>query len=313
MTKEAAKKDTTAMTAPPPTTAMQVFDDFGEDVGQGFENQDMSDRKIPMLVVLQSNSPQVVESKGKIHAGQILNTVTGEVFDEVTVVAAITDHAFLAFVPRDDGGGFRGRYAKDSKIVAAMIARNDGRNVGKIPFPQLDDQGRPKVDEKNKPLPTQELVETFEVYAVTYKDQIIDGQKSSEVTGFGVIPFQSTKIKTYKAWNSQIANFCPTLPMKQQDGTTVQKKFAPGQIPLFAHRVKMTTAVETNTKGTYFVPVLSPAEGGDDLKGSIIGKNDSRYIAAKKLHDDVLAGLAKAAYETMTQEPSADPEAHVPF
>lgn len=313
-TKEAtAKKETTTMTAPPPTTAIQVFDDFGEDLGQGYENQTMADRKIPMLVVLQSNSPQVIESKGKIHAGQILNTVTGEVADEVSFVAAITDHGFLSFVPRDDGGGFRGRHTKNSKIVAAMIARNDGRNVGKIPFPQLDDQGKPKLDEKNKALPTQELVETFEVYAVMYKDQVVGDKKSSEVTGFGVIPFQSTKIKAYKSWNSQIANFCPTLPMKQSDGTTIQKKFAPGQIPLFAHRVKMTTAIETNVKGTYFVPVLSPAEGGDDLKTSIIGKSDPRYVAAKKLHDDVLAGLAKAAYETMTQEPAQDAEAGVPF
>jgi hypothetical protein len=61
------------------------------------------------------------------------------------------------------------------------------------------------------------------------------------------------------------------------------------------------------------IPVLSPAEGGDDLKNSLIGKNDLRYQAAKKLHDDVLAGLAKAAYETTKQEPGIDPESGVPF
>jgi len=304
-TKEAAKKDTTAMTAPPPTTAIEVFDDFGEDLGQGYENQTMVDRKIPMLVVLQSNSPQVVESKGKYHAGQIYNTVTGEVMDDLTFTPAITDRCFLAFVPRDDGGGFRGRYEPSSKIVAAMIARNDGRNIGKIPFPQIDDQGKPKLDEKNKPLPTQELVETFEVYAILHKDR--------EIVGFGVIPFASTKIKVYRAWNSQLAQFSPTLPMRQADGTTVQKKFNPGQIPLFSHRVRMTTEIETNSKGTYFIPVLSPELGGDDLKPSLIGKNDPRYVAAKKLHDDVLAGHAKAAYETMSQDPAPNAEEPAPF
>ena len=297
-------KQTTAMT-PPPTTAIEVFDDYGEDLGQGYENQSMADRKIPMLIVLQSNSPQVVESKGKYHAGQIFNTVTEEVMDEVTFVPAVTDHCMLAFVPRDDGGGFRGRYAMNSKVVTAMIARNDGRNIGKVPFPQLDAEGKPKLDAKGKPEPTQELVENFEIYAIVYKDR--------EVVGFAVIPMSSTKIKVYRAWNSQIAGFSPTLPMKQADGTTVQKKFNPGQIPLFSHRVKMTTEIEQNAKGTYFVPVLSPACGGDDLKGSLIGKNDSRYIAAKKLHDDVLAGLAKAAYETLTQDPAPNPEEAAPF
>jgi hypothetical protein len=61
------------------------------------------------------------------------------------------------------------------------------------------------------------------------------------------------------------------------------------------------------------VPVLSPAEGGDDLKNSLLPKNDARYVAAKKLHDDVLAGLAKAAYESTKQEQGVDPESGVPF
>ena len=80
-----------------------------------------------------------------------------------------------------------------------------------------------------------------------------------------------------------------------------------GQIPIFAHRVKMTSESETKGTNTYMVPVLSPAEGGDDLKNSILPKTDPRYIAAKKLHDDVLAGLAKAAYETTKQEAGRRP------
>jgi hypothetical protein len=75
----------------------------------------------------------------------------------------------------------------------------------------------------------------------------------------------------------------------------------------------MTSESETKGQNTYQVPVLLPAEGGDDLKNSLLPKNDPRYVAAKKLHDDVLAGLAKAAYETSQQEPGNDPEAGVPF
>ena len=55
-----------AMTPPPEAseTALDVFD-YGDDTGQGFENQDMSDRKLPIIELLQSNSPEVAESKGK--------------------------------------------------------------------------------------------------------------------------------------------------------------------------------------------------------------------------------------------------------
>jgi len=281
-----------AMTAPAPTTstAIEVFD-YGDDAGQGFENQDMSDRKLPIIELLQANSPEVVEGKGKVWAGQFRNSVTGEIYDEVLVVPAITDHCWTEWIGRDDGGGFRGRHAKNAKIVGDAIARNDGRAIGKLKVPQSK-------DDKGKPQPDHELVETFEIYAILYD------AKTGEVLGFGMIPFTSTKIKVYRAWNSMVGNFAPTL-----NG----KKLAPGQVPIFAHRVKMTSESETKGQNTYMIPVLSPSEGGDDLKNSLLSKNDPRYVAAKKLHDDVLAGLAKASYESTKQEPGANPEADVPF
>ena len=279
-----------AMTPPPETQAMEVFD-YGEDAGQGFENQTMADRKLPIIELLQSNSPEVVQSKGKVYAGQFCNSVTGEVYEEVYFVPAITDNCWTEWVPRDDGGGFRGRHAKNAKIVADAVARNGGRAIGKLPVPQLPD---PKT---GKPQPTHELVESFEIYAILYS-------KDGDVLGFAMIPFTSTKIKVYRAWNSAIGNFAPTI-----NG----KKLSPGQVPIFAHRVKMTSESETKATNTYMIPVLSPAEGGDDLKNSLLPKNDSRYVAAKKLHDDVLAGLAKAAYETTKQEAGVDPESGVPF
>jgi hypothetical protein len=281
----------TAMTSPPETQALEVFE-YGDDAGQGFENQDMSDRKLPLIELLQSNSPAVAESKGKIWAGQFRNTVTGEICDEVFFTPAITDHCWTEWVPRDDGGGFRGRHRKDAKTVAEAVARNGGRAIGKLPVPQPAD---PKT---GKAVPTHELVESFEIYCIIYDP------KTNEVLGFAMIPFTSTKIKVYRAWNSAIGNFAPTI-----NG----KKLAPGSVPIFAHRVKMTSESETKGPNTFMVPVLSPAEGGDDLKTSLLPKTDPRYAASKKLHDDVLAGLAKAAYETTTQDPGVDPESGVPF
>jgi len=289
----AASTASTASTALTPAGAdeQEAFD-YGEDSGQGFENQDMSDRKLPIIELLQSNSPDVVSSKGKIYAGQFRNSVTGEVYDEVCFVPAITDHCWTEWIGRDDGGGFRGRHPKNAKIVADAVARNGGRAIGKLKVPQAPD---PKTQ---KPQPDHELVESFEIYGILYD------VKQNEVLGFAMIPFTSTKIKVYRAWNSAIGNFAPTI-----NG----RKLAPGNVPIFAHRVKMTSESETKGQNTYMIPVLSPAEGGDDLKGSLLPKNDVRYVAAKKLHDDVLAGHAKAAYETSQQDAGIDPESGVPF
>lgn len=277
---------TTVMTPP---QAPEAFD-YGDDEGQGFENQDMSDRKLPIIELLQSNSPEVVESKGKVFAGLFRNSVTGAVYDEIFFVPAITDHAWTEWISRDDGGGFRGRHRKDAKVVADAIARNDGRAIGKLKVPQPPNK-------EGKPQPDHELVESFEIYAILYA-------KDGEVLGFAMIPFTSTKIKIYRAWNSAIGNFAPTI-----NG----KKLRTGQVPIFAHCVKMTSEMETKGTNSYMVPVLSPANGGDDLKNSLLPKNDPRYIEAKKLHDDVLAGLAKAAYESTKAETGMDPESGVPF
>jgi hypothetical protein len=282
---------TAATTTALETQTLEVFD-YGDDAGQGFENQDMSDRKLPIIELLQSNSPQVVQGKGKIWAGQFHNTVTGEIYEEVYFVPAITDHCWTEWVPRDDGGGFRGRHPKNSKVVTDAIARNGGRAIGKLPVPQ------PADSKTGKPEPTHELVESFEIYGILYE------AKTGEMAGFGMIPFTSTKIKVYRAWNSAIGNFAPTIG---------KKKFAPGEVPIFAHKVKMTSESETKGTNTYMIPVLSPAEGGDELLRSLLPKNNPRYIAAKRLHDDVLAGHAKAAYETTQQEAGVDPESGVPF
>ena len=288
---ETQASPSTALTPPPETQAIEVYD-YSDDAGQGFENQDMADRKLPIIELLQSNSPEVTQSKGKIYAGQFRNTVTNEIYDEIHLVAAVTDHCWTEWIPRDDGGGFRGRHRKDSKIVADAVARNEGRAIGKLPVPQSPDS------KTGKPQPTHELVESFEIYAILYDP------KTGDVLGFAMIPFTSTKIKVYRAWNSAIGNFAPTIK---------GKKLRPGQVPIFAHRVKMTSESETKASNTYMIPVLAPAEGGDDLKNSLLPKTDPRYIEAKKLHDDVLAGLAKAAYETTKQDPGVDPESGVPF
>jgi hypothetical protein len=282
-----SEPQTTIAPTPKPTeTALEIFSYEGDE-GGGFERQTMADRKLPLIVILQANSPQVAESRGAIKPGQIFNTVTGEALDEITFVPAITDRCWLQYIPRDPdggGGGFRGRHPYESPLAADAVKKNGGRAFGKIPLQVKgkDPKTGKEVDEMH------ELVESFEVYAITYA--------GADPTGFAVISFTSTKIKNYKAWNTQLAHYAPKLGERQ---------FKLGEIPLFAHRVKMTTELDQRGKLSWFIPTLSPAMGGNELSKSLLRKDDPRYVMARKLRDDVQKGLAHAAYETTSQDAPA--------
>jgi len=160
----------------PTKVATESEYDFGDDVGGGFEGQSQDDMSIPFLSVLQQLSPTVEEGNGK--AGQFLNTVTEEVYDEVNFVAAYTEHVFVEWIPREKGGGIAGIHRPGDDVV---VHCQENQEFGKYITPDEND-----------------LVETFYVYGV-----LDDGNTV-------VIPFTSTKIGVYKRWNTRLKMF--TVP-----------------------------------------------------------------------------------------------------
>lgn len=92
---------------------------------EGFEDADSDSYAIPFLQILQSNSPQVKRSEGAFikgaAEGMVLNNVSNELFNQedegVTVVPVDYRRAFTAWVPRDDGGGFRGEVSTDDPVL----------------------------------------------------------------------------------------------------------------------------------------------------------------------------------------------------
>jgi hypothetical protein len=106
---------------------------FEEDAGAGFENADADSFTIPYLIVLQSNSPQIDEDDPKYitgaKAGMFMNTVTEELFDEVTCVPVHYEHKMVEWVPRDAGGGFRGQYDIDDPKVLDLERGDDGKFI----------------------------------------------------------------------------------------------------------------------------------------------------------------------------------------
>lgn len=285
----AAGADTTAITAPDPAgTAMQEFDDYGEDAKKGYENQNMSDRKIPMVFMVQPNSPQVKDRKAL--PGQLFNSVTGEAYDTIEIVPCITDHVAIEWVGRDDGGGYRGRHALNSQIYKDAVKRNGGKSIGKLIVPST---GK---DDKGKDLPQTELVETYEIAGVIYQAWR-DGvalYAGDEAVMPVVISFKSTAIKVYKELSSNLGMFQLTVV----DPATGAKRKQ--EVPLFAHRVRMGTAEDSKNGQAFYVPTLAPAEG--TIPKSLMRKADPRYVAAKMLHEQYLKGVVSADYATTTND-----------
>lgn len=171
MSKEVAKRKGSEVGAPY---------DYGDAAGLGYETFSKDDLSIPFIAVLQSNSPQVENGDPEgSKPGQLFNTVTRELVDgeEGMIFQPVyKHHAFVEWVPRDDGGGFVGMHDIDSQVVKDAIADNDGRRFGKLKTNGND------------------LIETYYVYGFTMSP---DGKQQ---TGYAILSFSSTKIKPAKDW-----------------------------------------------------------------------------------------------------------------
>lgn len=256
--KEVAKKQSTAVG--------QVYD-YGEDAGGGFENQTREDIAIPFISVLQGLSPQV--SKGTVEGarpGMLFNTVTEELYDPkegLIFVPSYTEHVYVEWVPRKEGGGFVAIHQVNDETVKK--AKEEAEEFGKL---KIDREGGGQND----------LVETFYVYGTLLDEDY-------EPVSMAVIAFTSTKIKIYRRWNTSLRMFT----IKTDDGRKVRP-------PLFAHTVRITTAEESNSEGDYFNFRLNPAAG--NIRESLLEPGHPALEAAKSVADMVKAGEARAAHET---------------
>lgn len=175
-----AKKKELAKTEP---GALMQTPDFGEFAGQGFQNQTSDDVAIPFLGLIQKLSPELDESSDRhipgAKEGRMFNSVTLELLpEEVVLVPCYTEHAFVQFIPRDQGGGFVGQHAPGSDIVKQAQATAEAFNKLRTP------EGH-------------ELVETFYMYGL-----ILDDADAPSASSFIVVAFSSTKIKVYRRINT---------------------------------------------------------------------------------------------------------------
>jgi hypothetical protein len=220
--------DAIVKAAPQPT---DLATSYGEYAGAGFDNQTSEDMSIPFLGVLQALSPELQPGAQKIkgaEVGNLINTVTKELFDGekngVVFQPADTNHVFVEWKPRNQGGGFVAVHQLDSEIVASAKAK-------------AEKFGKYKTDAGN------DLIETFYIAGLLHRSADLAEQVENAPEPM-IVAFTSTKIKAYKQIMTRLRTF-------------------KGKPPLFAHRLLIKTWTETNAEGTFANFTITPAVNND--------------------------------------------------
>lgn len=238
-------------------TGLVVYN-YGDQAGAGYEGTSQKDFSIPFLAILQSGSPQVQDGNAKripnAKAGQLFNTVTGEVFDFLDFVPCATQHVFVEWKPRDSGGGIVRVRTTDDPVVTTAIAQS--KEFGKYKTPEGND-----------------LVETFYMFGMR-----IDKANLALIEPM-VIGYTSTKIAKYRNLMTKLrtCKFRPPLYANIVTIKTVLEPHPKGQAYNFAF-----APANGNVDSS-----LIPPTGPD-------GQPHALLLAGQKLHSEVMSGKTKA-------------------
>ena len=244
-----------------------VGHDYGDDAGSGFEHSTGSDLTVPFINILQALSPEV--QKGTVEgakAGHIYNTVTQELRDAVVFQPVVKQSLFVEWVPRNKGGGLVKMHSPDSEIVTTALKKVGGRALGPLPLGTIDKEGKGET----------ELVETVYLYGLLLDP---DG---SEYEGFGVVSFTSTKLKIWRNWHTAMY--------------TIKGAKKP---PLFAHRAKLKTFLDSNKSNQEFYNfMITPLKATwmESLLNPEVEAERALLVQAKQFREMVESGLARADF-----------------
>lgn len=283
-----------------PGTALEIYD-FGNDAGAGLEEIGRDEIVTPFLAVLQSNSPQVNRDESNYvngaFAGMFYNTVLGDVYEGksgVEVVIAAWEHIYGAWNPRDDGGGFRGQYGLQDRIVLDAIARAEkkyGRSA-KFNLPRKRDgvwTDDPVVD-PNTEQPV-EIVEQYNMYCLFAPPPLRPDNAVHVVVGA-----TSTKIQAVKALLTRIDALKYPL-----NGRMVKP-------PIWAHRWLMTTVPMENKKGKFY-GIRFELAGGPNPRDSLVRPNEELYAMARDFNAMFRDSRVRADYAGGGEQERADDDA----
>lgn len=200
------------------TLPVNIMDDMYENAGAGTENLTADDMQIPFLRILQPLSPQLLKTDPKYlkgaSAGDLFNTVTGDVWDAdtgVTIIPCAFQKKYLEFQIRENGGGYVGEHSPNAPEVT---------KTERVGSSEMMASGN-------------ELIVSFQFLVLgmtpngSFQQMICDMKK--------------TQTKVAKQWNTRRTGLKIMHPTKGL--------FTP---PMWATVWKLKTVQETNDKGSWF-------------------------------------------------------------
>lgn len=160
---------------------------FEADANVGFqEGIDQGAYAMPFLSILQGLSPQVQRGTPQYidgaMPGRMINSVTKDMFDELDVTVVRRTHTFCMWLPREQGGGFKGEYDATPEAVAEFQMY--------------------KVDDKNRRFNAQglEVTEHRNFYC-----QVVREEAAQEPV---LVSLTKSMLPVAKQWNSLISMKC---------------------------------------------------------------------------------------------------------
>lgn len=287
---EKKSEETTAL-ALAPSTDMAAYD-YGDDT---IKERDIREFLLPMLVVLQSTSPEINKKESRVDGavpGMFFDRSTGKKYDGdkgIEVVASIVKRCFVEWTPvdaRDDGskgtlvdGRPKGRtFEVDDPVVLQCKATAEklGREFNDLRLPDTDN----------------DLIETYYIYGIN-----IDQRDPFRWSPF-VTVITSKKLSHFRKFWGQWQRV--TLP---------NGKYPPD----FAHAFRIQTWEDKDKKGRPFQNVKFTSLFGS-FENSMLLPTSPAYIAAKMVAENVRKGLWRLddGAETGAHSPSAPAGSDIP-
>lgn len=270
--------------APAPAVRVEAGDDeYAQYAGAGHEEHRKDDDLIPIVRVLQTNSPECDDRtrNPRPEPGWLINTATSKVYPALAeanesgllIIPVTYDTVVVRWIPQDDGGGFVGVYSPDDPKIKPLL---EAKSMGKI---ILEKGTFDSFDKKT------ELSLTKNLYAIAIDEAAGDGSPV-------VIPCESTKLTPFKKWLNEIAP-----PMKKP------------KYPLFAYTTRLQTIKEERDKGkSYnfrFTNLTTAPNGPFAIRST---KDELFQLAAtmwETLRKAKLEGKDTVDYGTQKAEPAA--------
>lgn len=246
--------------------------DFAADSGSGLEGAGAESFAIPMLLILQQQSPQVVKASGKFvqgaEAGMFYESI-GDILTDgnkgLQLVFCAYRRIYLRF---DQEGKYKGELAPET-VVRGQSSGQFVDIKGKLYV--ADEKGKADADESD-------VLQDCRNHYVLILDQATGDWRQA------LISCRSTQIKKSRMLMTALAS----IKIKGANG--------PVMPPTYANIVHATTVPESNDEGDWF---------GWQFKLNGFVQSAALYQDAKKFHQSIVAGQVRTDLSELAQKDPA--------